>query len=99
MAAWIRDRAAEHDASVALAAPVTAMSPSVAGHVIGLDDMLQRARIPRPAAEELKAEICGLGAVHVRELTHADWQMLEAWGRLREMERRRVLSAVQFDAR
>ena len=99
MARWIRDFALEHDANVALrpppAPPVVGavLGPPVAGAVQGLDALLHGASMAGPVADELKTQVAALGAVHVRELGHADWQALGAWGRLREMERRRLLAA------
>ena len=95
MARWIRDRAAEHDAMLVLGSAPALLPIASVCSIDGLHTFFSAAAIPQTVADELTAEILQLGAVHVRELGRADWQMLNAWARLREMERRRILAAVR----
>ena len=90
LATWIRDFAAQHDANGIVAAPI-AQEPSA--QIAGLEALLETARVSKELQAELVAEIADLGTIHVRELAREDWQSLNVWSRLREMERRRILNA------
>ena len=91
MARWIRDKAAQHDANVGLVAPPMEGAP---GSVDGLEAFLDRAHVPVQLRAGLVREIYDLGAVSIRELVREDWEGLTAWARLREMERRRIITAL-----
>ena len=93
LARWIRDLAAQHDANSVLVAPT---AQAADGGVTGLDKVLETARVAQHLRADVIAEIADLGAAHVRELASSDWEGLSSWRRLREMERRRILSACGF---
>jgi hypothetical protein len=93
LARWIRDFSAQHDANSVLVSPIAQVA---GGEVTGLDDLLETARVSPDLRADVVAEIADLGAVHVRELTASDWEGLNSWSRLRQMERRRVLAACGF---
>ena len=90
LAKWVRDAVAAHDAEDGLAPP----PPGAAGVVDGMQALFEAARLPQDVRGDLAREICALGAVAISELSREDWEALNAWGRLRELERRRVLNAV-----
>ena len=89
MAKWVCDGAARHDANAVLTA---APSGRIPGAVHGLQELLEVASIPVSAREGLLQELLGMGAIDVRELGRPDWERLQTWGDLREMERRRLLA-------
>ena len=97
LAQWVRDGAARFDANNALAPalrmPVAA--PGDSGPVVGLHQLLVAARVRETMASTVEAEIAGLGAVDVRELSGDDWAALASWAALLEMERRRVIALVR----
>jgi hypothetical protein len=62
--------------------------------VQGFQELILTMRIPADVMEVLRTEVMATGAVDVRELKREDWTQLPAWGRLREMERRRICSAL-----
>ena len=76
------------------AAAVRTAAPSgrLPGTVHGMQELLEAASIPVSAREPLHQEVLGMGAIDVRELGRPDWERLQAWGGLREMERRRLLA-------
>ena len=90
MAKWIRDYAAQADANVALRQPAQHVSEAP---IAGLHELLDAVRVQGPYREELVDEIVGLGAIDVQELGRSDWEALNSWSRLREMERRRIFGA------
>jgi hypothetical protein len=95
MAKWIRHGAAKHDADALRSAePVDA--PAEPGTVNGLQALLHAANVPVAAQSMLAHEILSLGAIDVRELRRADWEALNSWRALREMERRRVLEKLSI---
>ena len=83
--------AAQHDTE-AVVAP--APSEPISGTVHGLEELLDAARVPMHARATLFREVLDTGAVDVREMGRPDWEALNAWSGLREMERRRVLHLV-----
>lgn len=87
LAKWVRDGAAQHDANAVQAAVPSGRLP---GTVYGLQEVLEAASIPETAREGFLQELLAMGAIDVRELGRPDWERLQAWGCLREMERRRV---------
>ena len=87
---WVCELAAQHDASQALS-PLQVSS----GNVCGLSEILASAKVPARLLHAFENEISALGAVDVRELARDDWAMLPSWALLREMEKRRVLAALQ----
>ena len=91
MAKWVRDGAARHDASALQAASPSGRLP---GTVHGLQELLVAASIPASAREGFLQELLGMGAIDVRELSRPDWERLQAWSCLREMERRRVFACL-----
>jgi hypothetical protein len=93
LARWIRDLAAQHDANSVVRLPIT---QAAGGEVTGLDSLLETAQVAPDLHADIVAEIADLGAVHIRELAASDWEGLDSWSRLREMERRRVLAACGF---
>lgn len=92
MARWIRDGAAARDARAALQ-PQPQPQQAVASEVGGFADLAGRAQLPPATAAALLRELQQLGAVHVRELTRADWEGLQAWSLLRPFEQRRLTQA------
>ena len=99
MAAWIRDSAAQYDASSVLAQP---QPPSVGmraaappqGRLLGMAELAQRAALPDSLVVAVEAEILSLGAVHVQELAPADWMRLQQWPRMGVFVQRRILSCI-----
>ena len=89
MAKWVCDGAARHDANAVL---TPAPSGRLPGSVHGMQELLEAASIPVSAREAVHQEVLGMGAIDVRELGRPDWESLQAWGGLREMERRRLLA-------
>ena len=95
---WIRDGGAAFDAQMALGGPQPGRVAAAAGTsrgVTGLQAILEDASIPPASVAALAGEVEALGAVHVQELSRADWCGLHAWAKLREIERRRILARVQ----
>jgi hypothetical protein len=93
MARWIRDAAAEHDASAALRTllPIVAAEPAVP-ELLGFAVLALETRLPPNAGSALQQELLKLGAVDVRELPSAEWLTLQSWRLLRPLEQRRVLA-------
>ena len=52
-----------------------------------------KAELPAHAVRELFADVTVAGAVHVQELTVADWQPFLSWSKLLPLEARRLLRA------
>ena len=96
MAAWIVQASAKFDAvgvlRPALAAPATgaAGAPSV----IGFEDLMSAASVPRTQADALLADVLAIGAVSVAEVLPADWAKLKSWAALRPLEKRRLLQQI-----
>ena len=63
--------------------------------IIGMSAEVERARIPRDKAAALEAELCAQGAIHVQELTAADWKALSSWVALLPFEQRRLLASLE----
>ena len=61
--------------------------------VTGFPDLMGKAELPAHAVRELFADVSAAGAVHVKELTVADWQSFPSWKKLRPLEARRLLRA------
>lgn len=100
MCQWIKNAAAEADAQEVLHAPVLpvatdqASKPRERQELVGLSGLVEAAQIPAQKAADLEAEILALGAVHVQELTAADWTGLKAWAALKVFEQKRLLAHV-----
>ena len=96
MAAWIVQASAKFDAvgvlRPALAAPATgaAGAPSV----IGFEDLMSAASVPRTQADALLADVLAIGAVSVAEVLPPDWAQLKSWAALRPLEKRRLLQQI-----
>ena len=73
--------------------PLAQVSTVSAGHVQGLEAVLDAARVPEEAVSALTQDVAGLGAVHVSELSRDDWLRLTAFQSLRDLEKRRLLRA------
>ena len=73
------------------AAPSAPEALSVVG---GLADLARRAGLPGDVAGALEAELLGLGAADVSEVTVGDWPALASWALLKPFEQRRLLKAV-----
>jgi hypothetical protein len=93
MSQWIRDCAALHDARPAMG-PVLPVQ-SAGGEVVDMDVLAFEACLPSAAVAELQQELVELGAVHVRELSAAEWTSLRAWSKLKVLEQRRVMRWLQ----
>lgn len=104
LARWIRDESARHDADMALMAtqallPFTQPSGANDGNLIaGFEELKASMRISNDIACELHLDLVNLGACDVRELGRPDWLALPVWGKLRELERRRLLIAAGLAA-
>ena len=61
--------------------------------VTGFAGSMSKAELPVHAVRELFADVSAAGAVHVKELTVADWQSFPSWSKLRPLEARRLLRA------
>jgi hypothetical protein len=61
--------------------------------VTGFACVMSKAELPVHAVRELFADVSAAGAVHVKELTVADWQSFPSWSKLRPLEARRLLRA------
>ena len=61
--------------------------------VAGFAGVMSKAELPVHAVRELFADVSAAGAVHVKELTVADWQSFPSWSKLRPLEARRLLRA------
>ena len=103
MCRWIADGVREFDASPLRTARLSVPHASGAGKVGagkdtqrssvgGLDALFAHASIKGDVSQLLQDEVAQLGAVHVLELTAADWLGLPSWSRLRPLEQRRLLS-------
>ena len=96
LAKWIVEACGKYDASQVLnpapLLPVDARSDESA--VVNLGSWLDLARPPKRVRVAMVAEIVGLGALNVQELTQEDWERLPSWSCLRPLERRRLLSMV-----
>ena len=96
MARWVRDAAAEHDASAVLQQAVLPLASGTTGvsgayAVEGMFQLVEQTKLPPAAASALHQELLELGAVHVRELGLSDWTSLQAWASLKPLEQRRLL--------
>ena len=89
LAKWVREGADRHDANQVLTAPMP--QGGNFGTVTGLEQLLDTAQVPAPVCAAIVEEIGALGAVDVQELGRSDWEALNAWGSLREFEKRRIL--------
>ena len=104
MARWIREGAAAFDARPALQPVLLLAGPSQRGSdavqqdcyegLLGMSEIVGRARLPLAKAATLESEILALGAVHVQELAVEDWAALTAWANLLPFEQRRLLSSL-----
>ena len=102
LAKWVRDGAATFDAAAALQPPLTVpVATAAASAAIGdceevtdLALFLETAKLPPQIVLSLTQQIVALGAVHVQELSRADWSQLPAWASMKELERCRVLKLV-----
>ena len=85
--------------AVPMAIPLAAGTEGIAagsaqigeGTLQGFEEFAARASIPQEAARRLEAEMLGLGAVHVGELTKCDWEASAVWSTLGVFVRRRIL--------
>ena len=100
MCRWICDGACARDAGPLLHQPLlplgavaAPLAPPVEA-VAGMRDLSRRAQIPAEAADALGAELAAAGARDVNEATVQDRQQLNAFGALREFEKRRILKAL-----
>jgi hypothetical protein len=55
--------------------------------------LCSQAQLPGSAAAAVDSEAYDLGAIHVKEMTPADWQGLSSWHKLKPLEQRRFLAA------
>ncbi len=101
LSVWVRDFAAQHDVRLALQAPSTpsqhaVVAPDIRGpeSITGLAALAERAKLPARKVEQICAELQALGAIHIRELTAADWQALTCWPALLPFEQRRLLASL-----
>ena len=104
MARWIREGAAAFDARPALQPVLPLAGPSQSGSdaaqqdcyegLLGMSEIVGRARLPLAKAAALESEILALGAVHVQELAVEDWTALTAWANLLPFEQRRLLASL-----
>ena len=79
--------------------PFTQPSGANDGNLIaGFETLKSSMMISSDIACELHMDLVNLGACDVRELGRPDWLALPVWGKLREMERRRLLIAVGLAA-
>ena len=90
LAKWLCEGATAFDArSVLGVARVTGH----AGVVVGLDELVAASGLPEALIADFKQEVSATGALHVNEFCQDDRPRMQVWGRLREMERRRLLHA------
>eukprot|EP00438_Fugacium_kawagutii_P003219 Skav200447 [mRNA] locus=scaffold1922:147746:149470:+ [translate_table: standard] len=91
---WVRDGALEYDAAQALHVPRLALSDGSQQDiaVVGMNDVLTRAKLPTAKATELTNEVVSLGALDIAELSSADWQGLASFQKLLPFEQRRLLA-------
>ena len=89
---WMVSAAAAWAARGVPALPAPAANSQ--GQVLGLDDFCRAAQIPCELVEAMGKDMEREGAVHVRELTAADWGGLPSWSQLRPLQQRRVLAAL-----
>ena len=87
---WIRELAAQQDTRLVLQAPP---SPSHYAVITGLAALAERAKLPAHTIDQIRAELEALGAIHIAELTAADWQSLSCWPILLPFEQRRLLAS------
>ena len=57
-------------------------------------DFMATARVDAGLAAKLMEDARAFGAIHVTELTLADWQQLPSWKQLRPLEWRRLRAAL-----
>jgi hypothetical protein len=106
MCHWILDGAQAFDAKQALNAlapsrlPSTIVGPAresvVPGPVLaGLAELAVEAKIALERMAPFEFELLSLGAVHVGEVSAAEWQSLQSWAVLRQFEQRRLLAALR----
>ena len=99
MCSWIRDGAAAYDARAALQPPP--FLPSGVGQgtlqskLLGMEALVQRAKLPADKAAAMESEFVRAGAVHVQELVAEDWTRLDTWNSLLPFEQRRVMAALR----
>ena len=102
MCKWIVSSALAVDAQQVLRTPFlpVAVAPAHPGQgeddavLVGMSALAKQAKLPLAKATSLQANVLALGAVHVQELTEADWIELPAWGTLLAFEQRRFLAAL-----
>jgi hypothetical protein len=102
MCEWIVRSALAADAQQVLRTPLlpVAVARGPPGHgqedaaLVGMSALAKQAKLPLAKATSLQADLLALGAVHVQELTEADWTGLPAWATLLPFEQRRLLAAL-----
>ena len=67
-------------------------SDQIGQKVVGMAALIGKAAIPGAIASMIETEVHSLGAVHVKELTPADWEGLASWQQLRPLQQRRFLA-------
>ena len=97
MAKWMVEGAAAADAAAALRHQVNAAGggggeDAEGDPVQGFMDVVRQAVLPHDIGQALHGEAVALGAVHVSELTPADWQGLPSWPTLRPLQQRRLMN-------
>ena len=99
MCSWIRDGAAAYDARAALQPPPFLPSGvgqgTVQSKLLGMEALVQRAKLPADKAAAMESEFVRAGAVHVQELVAEDWTRLDTWNSLLPFEQRRVMAALR----
>ena len=102
MCKWIVRSTLAVDAQQVLRTPLLPI-PVMPGHpgqgqddavLVGMSALAKQAKLPLAKASSLQADLLVLGAVHVQELTVADWTGLPAWATLLPFEQRRLLAAL-----
>ena len=97
---WIRELAAQHDTRLVLQAPPSPSHYAIevpdmrrSESITGLAALAERAKLPAHKIDQIRAELEALGAIHIAELTAADWQSLSCWPTLLPFEQRRLLAS------
>jgi hypothetical protein len=73
-----------------------AASGVVPGSVLaGFADLAVEAKIALERMAPFESELLNVGAVHVGEVSAAEWQALQSWAVLRQFEQRRLLAALR----
>ncbi len=57
-------------------------------------ELMTKACVNAPLAGKLFQDAVEFGAVHVKEFSQTDWQLLPSWKELRPLEWRRLRAAV-----